>query len=148
MQLADGLANELRFGLTEYPDGSRYAAVEAERAKRGERHPLPGSDLYADAYHTPGYPAVLAAFVKTGLDLRWLLLLQCGIAVGTTLVAYRVGTAADRTPGPLRLLIASLTALHPALIIAPSELSGGVIAVALLMLGLWGGGRPRRNRTA
>ena len=136
LQLAEGLASELRFGVTAYPEGSRYAAVEAERAERGERQPLPNSERYADAYHAPGYPAVLAAFVKTGLDLRWLLLLQCGIAVGTTLVAYRVGLLLIGRQGPA-LLVAVLTALHPALIVAPAELSGGVIAVALLMLGLW-----------
>ena len=35
------------------------------------------------------------------------------------------------------LLVATLTALHPALVVAPAALSGGVIATALLMLGLW-----------
>lgn len=136
LRLAEGLASEFRYGVTAYPEGSRFAAVEAVRTARNERRPLAGSDLYADAYHAPGYPAVLAAFVKTGLDMRWLLLLQCGIAVGTTLVAYRVGLLliGRKTPA---LLVAALTALHPALIVAPAALSGGVIAVALLMLGLW-----------
>lgn len=136
LRLAEGIASEFRYGVTAYPEGSRYAAVEAARAARGERRPLAGSELYADAYHAPGYPAVLAGFVKTGLDLRWLLLLQCGIAVGTTLVAYRVGLLLIGRKAPA-LLVATLTALHPALIVAPVALSGGVIAVGLLMLGLW-----------
>ena len=136
LQLARGLADGLAFGLTEYPEDSRFATVEAAREARGERSPLPGTELYPDAYFAPGYPAVLAAFVKTGLDLRWLLLLQCGLAVGTTLVAYRVGLMLMGRQAPA-LLISALTALHPALIVAPAALSGGVIAVALLMLGLW-----------
>ena len=84
LQLAEGIASEFRYGVTEYPEGSRYAVVEAARSARGERQPLEGSNRYADAYHAPGYPAVLAAFVKTGLDMRWLLLLQCLIAVSYT----------------------------------------------------------------
>ncbi len=136
MQLAQNLADDFRYGVTAYPEGSRYATIEAFRSERGERRPLDGSNLYPDAYHAPGYPAVLAAFIKTGLDLRLLLLLQCLIAVGTTLVAYCVGLQFLGRKAPA-LLVAGLTALHPALIIAPSALSGGVIAVALLMLGLW-----------
>lgn len=136
MQLAQGLADELSYGVTAYPEGSRYAAIEALRTERGERRPLAGSELYADAYHAPGYPAVLAGFIKTGLDLRWLLLLQCGIAVGTTLVAYRVGLQLLGRKSPA-LLVAALIALHPTFIIAPAALSGGVIALGLLMLGLW-----------
>ncbi len=136
LQLAEGIASEFRYGVTEYPEGSRYAVVEAARSARGERQPLEGSNRYADAYHAPGYPAVLAAFVKTGLDMRWLLLLQCLIAAGTTLVAYRVALMLIGRKPPA-LLVSALIALHPALIVAPAALSGGVIAVALLMLGLW-----------
>ncbi len=136
MQLADNLVQSQSFGVAEYPQGSRFSLIEAAREARGERKPFENSTLYPDAYHVPGYASVLALFQKLELHLRWLLLTQCLIAAGSTLVMYRIVLNLIGRKAPA-LLAASLTAVHPALVIAPAALSGGVIALALLLLGLW-----------
>ena len=145
LTLADNLAAHHHFAAEHQPADSLPAAIDQIRLERGEIQTLDENLHIAENYASPGYPGVLSIFSMTGLPLTWLLLAQCLIGAGCTLLVYQVGRGLLERKAPAALA-AVIVAIHPGMLVASATLAGDVLISALVLAALVGvASRQRRQ---
>ena len=135
LQLAQNLAERGSFGLAAQPPDSLEGRLDTLREERGSL-PLPDAHgLRPETYRAPGYPLVLAIFTFTGLPLTLLLLGQCALGGAAVALTYGLAKVLARSKG-VAMAAATLTALHPGLVVAAAVLDPLIILVTLVLTGL------------
>jgi hypothetical protein len=139
LNLAENLREHHTFGLRG-PGGVMHQSIFRLRAESGTLPAADANGLRPESFRTPGYPFFIALIESLGGNIQTILLIQCFLGAATACLAASIAQSLGLTASSA-FLVGLLWALHPGLIVFDSTILAESLFNAVLVAGLFLGGR-------
>ena len=136
VELARNLVATGTFGKAAERNGEVHPRLAAFRGARQEREEPDGAGLRPEILRTPGYPAFIAALLKTNLDIWAVLVAQNVLSVLSLWLVFAIGRHLLQSNWAAAIS-AAIVALHPADVLAANTLLAETVFTFTMLLGLF-----------